>query len=188
MGNSKMGIRIFILVLWAMSAVFAACSSQVTNKPDKPGLPSDSSSIFLQKSGASKADSTALSKVELTKIYAQAIADYIKAVDAKDKTVPDTLFFGKRAFGQPDDFPDIKLPKTIENTEIRLVSPEAGQAMQEARKSRVYINMIGWVDKKQAQFVLVTFSNGIEHKFDCYIDYKYNPSRNEFELEKLRFE
>ena len=128
------------------------------------------------------------SKADLTKIYSQAITDFIKAVNKKHKTSFDTLFFGKHVYGQPDDFPDIELPKTIANTQIRLISPEDGLKKQKARKSLVYVNMVGWVGQDKAEFIFVTFSNGCEHQYDCFINYKYDAKKREFDLDKLRFE
>jgi hypothetical protein len=124
----------------------------------------------------------------LTKIYSQAIADFIKAVKDKHKTNFDTLYFGKHVYGQPDDFPDIELPTTIENTRIRLISPEKGLKIQKANKLLVYVNMIGDVEPEKAEFIFVTFSNACEHQYDCFINYKYNVKLKEFEPEHIRFE
>ena len=52
----------------------------------------------------------------------------------------------------------------------------------------VYVNMIGWVDKENAQFVLVVFTNGIEHQYDYYINFNFNTSTNNFVLDKIEFE
>ena len=73
-------------------------------------------------------------KADLAKVYTQAIGDFIKAANAKNKTSFDTLFFGKHVYGQLDDFPDIQLPLTVEHTQIRLISPEAGTKLQKERK------------------------------------------------------
>jgi hypothetical protein len=176
------------ILIWTTSVALTACSGQ---EPGKSGantkVANDSSEIYY-KTVTAVADSLTISNVELTKIYSRAIADYIKGVYKKNKTVYDTLYIGKRNFGQPDDFPNIELPETIENTKIRLIDPEVGKKLQEVRKSWVYINMIGWVDKKRAEFIFVTFSNGIEHKFDFYIHYKHNDTQNEFLPEKSRIE
>jgi hypothetical protein len=128
------------------------------------------------------------SKAGLTKIYSRAIADFIKAVNQKHKTSFDTLYFGKHVYGQPDDFPDIELPITIENTRIVLISPEEGVKKQKARKSSVYINLVGWVEKEKAEFIFVTFSKGYEHQYDCFINYKFDPGTKKFNLDQLRFE
>ncbi|MBL7764486.1 MAG: hypothetical protein JNJ58_00195 [Chitinophagaceae bacterium] len=126
-------------------------------------------------------------KAVLTKTYSQAIADFIKAANKKNKVNFDTLFFGNRKVGDPEnDFPDIALPKTIEKTQIRLISPEAGVISQNERKSRIYINMMGWVDQEKADFVFFVFSNGFEHQYDYFINYKYNSKRKEYELVKLK--
>ena len=126
-------------------------------------------------------------KADLTKIYSQAIADFIKDASKKHKTIFDTLFIGKRKNGQPDDFPDIELPETVENAHVRLISPEEGKIKQKERKSRIYINMVGWVDEEKAEFVFFIFSNGFEHQYNYSINYKYNVKRKEFELTKLQF-
>jgi hypothetical protein len=128
------------------------------------------------------------SKSDLKNIYSQAIADFIKAVNEKHKTRFDTLFFGKHVYGEPDDFPDIELPKTIENTQIRLISPEDGLRKQKERKTLVYVNMVGWVEQEKAEFIFVTFSNGCKHQYDCFINYFYEADRKSFKLAQLRFE
>jgi hypothetical protein len=128
-----------------------------------------------------------MTKEDLTKIYKKAIGDFIKAANQRNKKPFDTLFFGKRVNGQPDDFPDIKLPVKIEKTQIRLITPEAGEKKQKEKRSRVYINLVGWVDKDKASFIFVVFSNGFAHQYDCYINYKYNTSQNEFVKEDLQF-
>lgn len=126
-------------------------------------------------------------KTELEKIYTRAIADFIKAANEKNKTYFDTLFFGNRKNGQPDDFPNIQLPGVIENTQIRLISPEAGKLKQKERPSRIYINMLGWVDKKKAEFVFFVFSNGFNHRYNYTIHYTYHPKPKTYELVKLEF-
>ncbi|MFZ4572411.1 MAG: hypothetical protein ACOYM0_14880 [Bacteroidales bacterium] len=94
------------------------------------------------------------SKADLTMNYCHAIADFIKAANKKHKTIFDTLFFGKHVYGQPDDFPDIELPKTIENTQIRLIEPENGLKKQKVCKSLVYVNMVGWVEQIRFEYYL----------------------------------
>lgn len=134
-----------------------ACSNQTGDKPQADKIIADSSATSTQQTNSAKTDSLIVQKDELTKIYTQAIAEFIKAVYKKDKTTFDTLYFGKHVFGQPDDFPDIELPQTIEKIQIRLVTPDVGQKKQAEQKSLVYINMMGWVDNEKAEFILVTF-------------------------------
>ena len=180
--------HIIDILIWTTSVALTACSGYVTDKSAANTIIANDSSEINYNNNTFIADSSTINNFELTKIYSQAISDYIKAVYKKDKTVFDTIFFGKRTFGQPDDFPNIKLPETIENTKIQLIDPEVGKKLQKERKSRIYINMIGWVDKKKAEFILVTFSNGFEHKFDFHIYYKHNDTQNEFLQEKSRIE
>ncbi|MFN8287538.1 MAG: hypothetical protein U0V74_12325 [Chitinophagales bacterium] len=119
--------------------------------------------------------------------YTRAITDFIKAANEKNKTAFDTLYIIKRHNGQPDDFPDIELPQTIANTHIVLLG--AAQAEKEAKefKTRVYINLMGWVEKETAEFIFVVFSNGFAHQYDYNINYTVNVSSKQLELSKLEF-
>lgn len=126
-------------------------------------------------------------KNDLTKTYSRAIGDFIKTANKKNKINFDTLFFGKRMNGQPDDFPDIELPNTIEKVHIKLISPEAGEKSQKERQSRIYINLIAWANKDYAEFIFVVFSNGFAHQYDYKLNYAYNAQEKEFQLEKIQF-
>ncbi len=126
-------------------------------------------------------------KADLTKLYTQAIADFIKNVNKKNKTTLDTLYFGNRKNKQPDDFPYITLPETIEHTHIRLISPELGTKKQNEKKSRIYINMFGWVEKENAEFIFIVFSNGFVHQYDYKIHYSYNQQQKAFKLINMEF-
>lgn len=121
-------------------------------------------------------------------MYTQAIAEFVKAVYQKDKTTFDTLYFGKHQYGQPDDFPAIELPDEIENTQIRLVHPAIGQHKQLEQKSLVYINMMSWMEEKQADFLLVVFSNGAEHQYDYSISYRRAAAEDQFVLHEISCE
>lgn len=126
-------------------------------------------------------------KETLTKIYTQAIADFIDAANQKNNTAFDTLYIGKRVNGQPDDFPDIELPTTIKNTQVRLIAPELADIKQKERKRNIHINLMGWVSKETAEFIFVVFSNGFTHQYDYDISYNYNAAGNRFSLNKLKF-
>ncbi len=126
-------------------------------------------------------------KADLTKIYSLAIKDFIKAANKKNAKAFDTLYIAKLKIGHADDFPDIELPMKIENTEVRLITPEAGEKSQKECKSRIYMNIIGWVNKEKAEFLFYVFSNGFEHQYNYTIIYKYTVKHKDFELEKLQF-
>ncbi len=132
-------------------------------------------------------DSLPLSNNELTSIYTLAVSDFITALQQRNGTEYDTLFFGKRKFGQPDDFPDIELPAKISKTTLRLVSPAEGEILQNAIKTRVYINLVGWTTKASADFVFVVFSNGFAHQYDCNLNYTFSKTANRFERTNLQF-
>ena len=176
------------LLIWILFLGLTACSNHSGDKLLTYKIIADSSSAGSQQTNASAPDSLTLQKGELTEIYTQAIAEFIKAAYKRDKTTFDTLYFGKHVYGQPDDFPDIELPQTVENTQIRLVTPEAGQEKQAQRKSLVYVNMMGWVEKEKAEFVLVVFTNGGEHQYDYFVNFITKASANEYELDTIEFE
>lgn len=170
------------------SIAIISCSSQTTNESSSIKTEVVNSLASKQKTHAFSSDSLVIPKSELTKIYVQSIADYIKAV-SEDYTIKfDTLFFGKHVYGQPDDFPDIELPETIADTQIRLVTPEFGAQKQKDMKSSFFINLMGWVNYDKAEFIFVTFSNNNEHQFDYYLDYNYDIKSREFKLDKIRFD
>lgn len=159
------------------------CSSQTPPGSNSEVVSSDSSSSTTQLT-----IDTVEQKNNLTKIYSQAIGDYIRLVNSEYSLTFDTLFFCKREFGQVEDFPDIDLPAIIENTNIKLISPDQGKRIQTDRKSSFYINLIGWVNSDNAEFIFVTFSNGFVHQFDCFIKYSYNTKKQAFEVDNSRFE
>ena len=126
-------------------------------------------------------------KAELTSIYTRAIGDFIRAAREKNHASFDTLLFGKGIPAQHSDLLNMQLPQIIEQTFIKLVTPQEGYRMQRERKSRIYINLPAWVDREGAEFIFVVFSNGLMHQYDYHINYKYNKERKEFELVKLEF-
>ena len=143
------------------------------------------SDTFALKSGY---ETNHLSNHEIKSIFTLAINDFIETVYKKDKIHFDTLYFGKHVFGQADDFPDIELPTAIANTQIRLIEPAHGEKMQRYNKTMVYINMMGWVDKVNASFMLVTFSNGGQHQYDYFIEYDFNPASKNYQLKQILLE
>lgn len=64
----------------------------------------DTSANSTQQTKSTTTDSLTLQKNELTKIYTQAIGDYIELVNEEYNLTFDTLFFGKHVFGQSTDF------------------------------------------------------------------------------------
>jgi hypothetical protein len=174
--------------IWIISLGLSACKYYSGDKSLTGIVIENNSSVARQQTNSALKDSLTMQKDELAKIYTQAIAEFIKAAYKKDKTKFDTLYFGKHIYGQPDDFPDIELPETIEKTQIRLVAPEVGQKIQLARKSLVYVNLMSWVDKENAEFIFVVFTNGSEHQFDYFLNFNYNTSSDKFELNNIEFE
>ena len=127
------------------------------------------------------------SKADLTKFYTRAIGDFIKAANKKNQSNFDSLFFIKRPSNQPDGFPDIELPETIENTVIKMIPQETGDKYRQDHPKRININLIGWVDKKRAEFLVVVFTNGFAFQYQYTILYKFNPKNKTFPLAKLDF-
>jgi hypothetical protein len=162
-------------ILTVLMRVALLCITSCENLPEDKSLPdniiADDASTSIQQNSFPNTDSLSVQKDDLTQIYAQSISEFIRAAFKNNKTTFDSLFFGKHIYGQTDDFPDIELPKSIEKTQIRLVSPELGQKIQSQRKSLVYVNMVGWVDKKQTEFFFIVFSDGGKHQYDYFVDF-----------------
>lgn len=184
--NTHVGLHLSIslLVIFALSACTNSSTEIIISKSEQ--LFNDS--IMGQKAQKTNTAKNDLSKNELTMIYSLAIKQFIGTAQKKDKTHFDTLYFGKHVFGQADDFPDIELPTKIENTQIRLIDPALGLSLQQKNKAMVYINMMGWVDKVNASFIFVIFSNGGQHQYDYFIDYNYNSKAKAYCLTKIDFE
>jgi len=188
--NSRLAHWMYDMQCWSfyqslsltISLTLLSCSSHTNTSSNAEIITSDS---FL--SNNQLPTDSLKQKHDLTKIYSQAIGDYIKFVNKEYNLTFDTLFFGKRQFGQADDFPDIELPAIIENTNIKLISPEQGKKIQTERKLSFYINLIGWVDSDNAEFIFITFSNGFAHQFDCFINYNYNTKKQVFEVANSNF-
>jgi hypothetical protein len=121
-------------------------------------------------------------KTDASKHYSAAIAEYIKAVYQRDKSVFDTLFFGKHK-----DFPDLELPSTIQNTKIVVLTTDEADKKRVYNKSLVFINMVGWLTEEKSEFIFVTFYPGYLHQYDCMINFKYNAKQRVFELTSLQF-
>lgn len=128
-------------------------------------------------------------KEDETTYYSRAIAEYIKAVYKRDRSVFDTLFIGKH-----DDFPDITLPASIQHTNIMLLTTKEADKKLRYRRSLVYINIIGAISEEHAHFLFVTFlvskTSGnpmYKPKHNCDIDLNYNPEKKIVELYKIRF-
>jgi hypothetical protein len=131
-----------------------------------------------------------LQKDDLTKLYSQAISEYIIAVNKEDQSTFDTLFIGKH-----HDFPEIKLPGSIQNTKISLLAQGEADKKLHYRKSLVYLNMISTITKEKTVFRIVTFiaekSTGrINYwpKHNCAMEFRYNQKKKELELRKVKFE
>ena len=147
----------------------------------------NSKAIYSKNPQADDTSHTENQKVELTKFYTQAIGDYIRLVKEEYNLSFDTLFFGKHKNDQETDFPDINLPGEIENTKIKVISPEKGEEQQNKNSSSFYINLFSWVSTDQASFTFVTFSNGFVHQFDCFIEYKYDNDQKLFAIQTTKF-
>ena len=164
---------------------FTACLASNKDKAETAKTGPDSSTS----SGTSAVDSNEVSKLVLTNLYIKAIEDYMDAVHHKDKTVFDTLFLIKRQNGLPDDFPDIQLPPTVKETKISLLTQqEAGNHKSFFRVNAPAINLIGFVEKDKATFTFVAFYPEFHHQFDAYLDYKFNSTKKDYELEQLTIE
>lgn len=132
-----------------------------------------------------------VSKPTEEKLYAEAISGYIKSIEKDHPLNYDTLFVG------PDEYLyDVVLPKELLGKKIHLLKGEGiGDKKMEYKKSFVYVNIIASITKSDAEFIFITFiaakQNGNpswvpQHNF--IMDYKYNPKKEQYVMEKQRFD
>ena len=136
-----------------------------------------------------------LSKQEETKLYSQAITEYIKSVNATDKLFFDTLFVGPINDDVEESIQNVELPKEILKTKIVKLKEEEGNRKAEYRKTFVFANVIATVSKQHAQFLFVTFiaekSNGKAAwlpKHNFVVDLNYDPKTKAYVYDKQRFD
>lgn len=129
-------------------------------------------------------------KDSLVAIYSAAIGEYLKIMRKERQATFDTLFFGKH-----EEFPDIKLPAEIENTNIVVLTSEEANRKFEYRKSLPFVNMVDLSDKEKNGFLFITFYVDIDKKkvnywpqHNCTINIDYNKKKKEFELKKATFD
>ena len=175
-----------IFLSMTLFLVLTGCANNSTKDSGLKGIMADT--ILSTNKPAGSANNAGKQQDALTEMYARAIGDYIQLVKENYQLRFDTLFFGKHVNGQDTDFPDIALPAMIENTGIKVISPEQGEVHQRKNPSSFYINLFGTVNENDAGFIFVTFSNGFAHQFDCFIDYTYDKDKKTFVIKTSRFE
>jgi hypothetical protein len=137
----------------------------------------------------------AFGQKEKSKIYTQAITEYIKAVNAKDKVTLDTLFIGPMDKDVDENIREIELPKEILKTKISKLTQTEGDRKAKYHKTFVFVNIVGIISKERAEFMFITFI--VEKgpvkaawfpKHNSHFDFNYDTKKKEFVLEKQRFE
>ena len=125
-----------------------------------------------------------------TKGYVLAIGEYIKTMKATNKTIFDTLFFGKH-----EDFPDIKLPTVIENTKIIVLTTAEAEKKYTTRRSITFINMVADFTKDLSLFKLIVFKTEPTPEkiywwpiHVCNVNFNYSLDTKAFTKEKTDFE
>lgn len=104
--------------------------------------------VYGQHAGGSAVDSGA------SNMYERAISEYFKAFYKKGVSTPDTVFIGKNV-----DMPSIRLPTSIEHIPVKLTSSEAAQKKLKYRTTLVYLNVVGWIEDNNPEFMVVHFEN-----------------------------
>lgn len=132
---------------------------------------------------------------EHSKIYSQAIADYLKVVNTKDKVTLDTLFVGPMDKDVDENIRGIALPKEILKTKISKLTEEEGNRKAKYHKTFVFVNIVGIISKEYAEFMFITFmveNSGVKAAWfplhNRYFIYKYDAKKKEFVLDKQRSE
>ncbi|MES2703650.1 MAG: hypothetical protein V4649_13500 [Bacteroidota bacterium] len=119
-------------------------------------------------------------RVSKSKAYSRALDEYIKAVYPKGTAKPDTLFIGKN-----EHMDGVKLPGVVQGATVDLLTSEDAQKKLSYRRSLIYLNIVGWLDKHTAEFLIVTFLE-FKPQRHCYL-YFTNAAGGEMKLDSLRF-
>ncbi len=114
--------------------------------------------------------------------YTEAIAQYIAAVYKGGVIRPDTLFIGKNV-----DMPNIVLPDSIANIKVHLISSESAQRKLTYRKSLVYLNVVGWLEKKTSEFIVVTFFE-FKPQHNCKMLFNNTADFRQMDLVSIKWE
>lgn len=136
-----------------------------------------------------------MSKQQETKVYTQAITEYLKAVKTTHQVELDTLFVGPNDPDFDENICDVILPKEILKTKLMKLNQKEGERKANYNKSIVFANVIGALGTKSADFIFVTFNveKGKEktlwtpqHNF--YVYFKYDPKTKGYIYDRQRFE
>lgn len=129
-------------------------------------------------------------KNDLAEKYTQVISEYMKACYDQNKTSFDTLYIGIHA-----DFPNIELPKKVENTILIPVIPEKDKETLSPNRKSIYLNIFGWVETETSEFILVTFhvekkENNFSYvpQHDCKLNLTIDSKTNTMKLAEIKFE
>ena len=171
-------------IIFMLAFTLTTCSNRVDDRSGVNPMVSANSLNAAQKENPVQMDSLILSNAELAKLYTRAIEAYIRASNQKEQSSFDSLFIGKQG-----DFPEIELPAFINSTKVHLLKQEDIDNNKSLyKKSSPFINLIGFIEADKAEFIFVTFYPGFNHQYDCYINYRFNALKKEFDLDKLRIE
>jgi hypothetical protein len=121
-------------------------------------------------------------------LYQTAIGEFIRLAKKDLNQKYDTIYFGKHQYRNSDDYPNINLPQSIENTKILIIAPKQGEEIQRKNPSKYYINLVSWIDSSKAEFNFVVFSKGFRHQYDCKLRYEKQKTNSKYILKKYKFE
>jgi len=176
--NTRGWVRINPALFYAfVLLIFSGCNSPkegvVSNSADSSSN-NDASSVLTSKQGS-------ISLIEVTDLYCLAIGEYIDTVFTSAK--PDTLFIGKHP-----DFPAIQLPREIQKMKIMLLTSDEAMNKLKYRKTLIYLNVMGWPDELNAEFLIVTFFDGGKPQHNLHLYFSRPTASDEFKRDSLSFE
>lgn len=180
----------FLLYLFLLLSFFILNSCTGDERTQNELMPDETQMLKDSSNKSYSIASTPLSKDELGQLYVKAIQDFMQVIGQKEGLVFDTLFFGERKFGTKDDFPAVDLPARIGNTSLVLVptGKARGKFKSQFKKTSPFINLMGWANRSDAEFIFITFYPEFAHQYDCYLNYIYNPEKKDYVLSEDRLE
>lgn len=113
-------------------------------------------------------------------LYTQAISDFVQTLKHQNAFLPDTIYFLKNI-----QFPDIVLPTKVQHHCIKLVENKEYDVILKKSPNSFSVNLMGFVNQNDAEFIFVGFRPGYQHQFDVFLEYKRNNSQNSYSLDQI---
>lgn len=146
--------------MW-FAAVIQSCEAPENSKPSKEDVVKTAQDVVVRN-------------------YTRAIEEYIHWTSSQKPIEEDTLFIGKHP-----DFPDIQLPNVIGGKVIGIIPFEEASSFLHTKEKCIFLNIVGNVEEKSAEFLFVTFHEKGKPQHHCTVKLQRLDGSDEILLQSL---